>query len=53
MTSGKRKARSSGATLERDRKRGLVNRVGLHFQCYSTMGGPVRQIHAAGKAVDL
>ena len=51
MAAGKKKARSSGATPERDRKRDLVNRAGLHFQSYSTMSGPVRQFHATGKVV--
>lgn len=51
MTADKKKARSSGAPPERDRKRGLVNRASHHFRDYSTMSGPVRQFYTAGKAV--
>ncbi len=51
MAAGKKKARSSGTTPERDRKRGLVNRAGLRFRDYSTMSGPIRQFGAVGKAV--
>lgn len=51
MAAGKKKARSSGATLERDGKRGLVYRADFHFQDYSTTSGPVRQFWATGKAV--
>lgn len=51
MATEKQKARSSGATPERDGKRGLVYRAGLHFQDYSTTSGPVRQFRDTGKAV--
>ncbi|WP_300414618.1 hypothetical protein [uncultured Oscillibacter sp.] len=51
MAAEKKKARSSGATPEREGKRGLVYRAGLHFRDYSTTSGPVRQFRATGKAV--
>lgn len=43
MAAEKKKARSSGATPEREGKRGLVYRAGLHFRDYSTTDRQNRQ----------
>jgi hypothetical protein len=53
MTVEKMKARSSGATPERDRKRDLVNRAGFRFRGYFITSGPARQLCTNGKAASL